>query len=52
MQINSKLKSKSNVKGGMRDWSGDCLRNLAEYALVWGTEEAAGHLKCNHIGNK
>lgn len=48
----SKLESKSNIKGGMRDWSGRCLRDLAEYALVWGTEEAAGHLKCNHIGNK
>lgn len=51
LQTKSKLESKSNIKGEMRDWSGNCLRNLAEYALVWGTEEA-GHLKCNHIGNK
>lgn len=29
MQIKSKLESKSNSKGEMRDWRWDCLRNLA-----------------------
>lgn len=39
LQTKSKLESKSNIKGKMRDWSGDCLRNLAEDALVWGLKK-------------
>lgn len=39
MQTKSKPEGKSNIKGEMRDWSGGCLRNLAEDALVWGLKK-------------
>lgn len=39
VQTKSKPESKSSIKGEMRDRSGGCFRNLAEYALVWGLKK-------------